>query len=61
MVSNIILLDSVSINEEISGLLDYSRQDVKKFIKEFIQRVETQRSLEIETKKVQQKADKLVK
>jgi hypothetical protein len=41
--------------------LDYSRQDVKKFIKEFVQRVESQRSVEIETKKVQQKYDKLAK
>jgi len=36
MVNNLIQLDSVSINEEISGLLDYSKQEVKKFIKEFI-------------------------
>ena len=52
MVENLIVLDSVSINEEISGLLDYSKQEVKKFIKEFIQRVETQRNVLQETKNV---------
>lgn len=55
------MLDAVSINEELSGLLDYSRQDVKKFIKEFVQRVESQRNLEAETKKVMQKADRVTK
>jgi hypothetical protein len=36
MVQNLVILDSASINEELSGLLDYSRQDVKKFIKDFV-------------------------
>jgi hypothetical protein len=36
MVQNLVMLDSASINEELSGLLDYSRQDVKKFIKDFV-------------------------
>lgn len=53
MVQNLVMLDSASINEELSGLLDYSRQDVKKFIKDFVQRVDTQRQVEAETKKVQ--------
>jgi len=53
MVRNLVALDAVSINEELSGLLDYSRADVKKFIKEFVQRVDTQRNIQIETKRVQ--------
>jgi len=36
MMQNLVMLDSASINEELSGLLDYSRQDVKKFIKDFV-------------------------
>lgn len=43
MVDNLLNLDSASINQEISGLLDYSKKEVKKFIKELIERVETQR------------------
>jgi len=53
MVRNLVALDAVSINEELSGLLDYSRADVKKFIKEFVQRVDTQQNIQIETKRVQ--------
>jgi hypothetical protein len=40
MVENWVNLDSASINQEISGLLDYSKKEVKKFIKDFIERVE---------------------
>lgn len=40
MVENLLNLDSASINQEISGLLDYSKKEVKKFIKDFIERVE---------------------
>jgi hypothetical protein len=40
MVSNLVQLDSASIDLEISGLLDISQKEVKKFIKEFIERVE---------------------
>jgi hypothetical protein len=43
MVENLLNLDSASINQEVSGLLDFSKKEVKKFIKEFIERVETQR------------------
>ena len=43
MVSNLVHLDSASIDLEISGLLDISQKEVKKFIKEFIERVEQTR------------------
>jgi hypothetical protein len=43
MVSNLVQLDSASIDLEISGLLDISQKEVKKFIKEFIERVEQTR------------------
>ena len=46
MVDNLLNLDSATINQEISGLLDYSKKEVKKFIKEFIERVEGQRRYE---------------
>jgi ribosomal protein L18E len=46
MVENLLNLDSASINQEISGLLDFSKKEVKKFIKEFIERVEKQRIYE---------------
>lgn len=46
MVENWVNLDSASINQEISGLLDYSKKEVKKFIKDFIERVENQRRYE---------------
>lgn len=45
MVANLVVLDSASINSELSGLLDYARKDVKKFITELIERVETQRKV----------------
>jgi hypothetical protein len=61
LVSNLVQLDSVSINEEISGLLDFSKKEVKKFITDFIQRVENQRKYEEHSKEVQKKADKLAK
>jgi hypothetical protein len=43
MVANLLNLDSANINQEVSGLLDFSKKEVKKFIREFIERVETQR------------------
>jgi hypothetical protein len=54
MVDNLINLDSASINQEISGLLDFSKREVKKFIKDFIERVENQRKYD-EKLAVQQK------
>ena len=46
MVENLVQLDSASIDLEISGLLDISQKEVKKFIKEFIERVEQTRKQE---------------
>jgi hypothetical protein len=43
MIQNLVQLDTASINQELSGLLDFSKREVKKFIKEFIDRVENQR------------------
>lgn len=40
MVDNMINLDSASINQELSNILDITQREVKKFIKEFIERVE---------------------
>lgn len=40
MVINLMNLDAQSIDQELSGLLDFSKKEVKKFIKEFIERVE---------------------
>ena len=47
MVSNLVQLDSASIDLEISGLLDISQKEVKKFIREFIERVELTRKQEV--------------
>ncbi len=46
MVSNLVQLDSASIDLEISGLLDIGQKEVKKFIREFIERVELNRKQE---------------
>ena len=46
MVQNLVQLDSASIDLEISGLLDISQKEVKKFIREFIERVEQTRKQE---------------
>ena len=59
MVDNLINLDSASINQEISGLLDFSKREVKKFIKDFIERVENQRKYD-EKLAVQQKKDEVL-
>jgi hypothetical protein len=58
MVGTFINLDSASINAEISGLLDFSQKEVKKFIKEFIDKIEGQRRYEFEAAKVKSKTDK---
>ncbi len=36
--------DSSTIKNELSGLLDYSLKETKKFIKEFIEKVESTRA-----------------
>ena len=46
------LLDSSSINAEVSGLLDFSQREVKRFIKELIEKVEAQRKYDFEASKV---------
>ena len=55
MVSNLVQLDSASIDLEISGLLDISQKEVKKFIREFIERVEFTRKQE--TKAIKSKTE----
>jgi len=55
MVSNLVQLDSASIDLEISGLLDISQKEVKKFIREFIERVELTRKQE--TKAIKSKTE----
>lgn len=40
MISNFVQLDPESINEQVSSLLDFSKKEVKAFIKEFVERVE---------------------
>ena len=46
------------INQELSNLLDFTKRDVKKFINEFLQRLEKQRQYEDEVKKVNDAANK---
>ena len=53
--------DASSINETISGLLDFSRKDVKAFISELIERISNQRKYLEESKKVQIRTDKATK
>ena len=55
MVLNLVQLDSASIDLEISGLLDISQKEVKKFIREFIERVELTRKQE--TKAIKSKTE----
>lgn len=40
------------INETLSSVMDFSRKDVKAFISEFIEKIETQRRYEAEAKRV---------
>ena len=61
LVQTVIKEDSTSINETISGMLDFSRKEVKLFISEFIERVETQKRYEVNAKKVQIRTDKATK
>lgn len=42
LVRNVIKEGPTSINETISGILDFSRKETKLFIQEFVTRVETQ-------------------
>ena len=38
--------DSPTINQELSGLMDITNKEIKKFIKDFIDRIEQQRAYE---------------
>jgi hypothetical protein len=50
--------DVITINQELSNLLDFTNRETKKFINSFIERIETQRKYEEEVKKVQAKTNK---
>lgn len=40
ILGNLIHKDVDTINQELSNLLDFTQKDVKKFLKEFIERVQ---------------------
>ena len=61
LVDQLLKQDASSINETISGLLDFSRKDVKNFITELIERIEKQRRYMEESRKVQIRTDKATK
>jgi len=42
--------DAATINQELSNLLDFTQKEVKKFIQEFLERVETNRRYEQQVK-----------
>ncbi len=50
--------DVVTINQELSGLLDFTQKDVKKYINEFIDRVDQHRRYEEQVKQGQKKKTK---
>jgi hypothetical protein len=39
-------LDAVTINQELSNLVDFTQKEAKKFTQEFIERLENQRKYE---------------
>jgi hypothetical protein len=43
-------LDKAGMNKELSGLLDFTDKDIKKFINDFIDKVEQQRKYEEKVK-----------
>lgn len=55
---NLISKDSASINQELSNLLDFTMKENKKYISEFIDRVEQQRKYEEQVKQGQKKKTK---
>ena len=42
--------DAATINQELSNLLDFTQRDVKKFITEFLERIDTSRKYEQQVK-----------
>ena len=44
MFENLCTQDSQAIQKELSGLLDFSLKETKKFIKEFVERIEKVRA-----------------
>jgi hypothetical protein len=61
MVDNLLSLDSASINEQISSLMDFTKKSVQEFIQEFIKRIEFQRKRENDSKAVERKTNKAAK
>ena len=61
LVGTLIYLDPVSINEQLANFIDFTKKEVKAFISEFIDRLETQRKYEEQVKTVQTKTDNMAK
>ncbi|CDW80309.1 activating signal cointegrator 1 [Stylonychia lemnae] len=49
------------INQELSNLLDFTQQQVKKFINSFLERIANQKNYEQQVKQLQQKTNKMSK
>ena len=52
LVSTLMKESPSAINETLSSVMDFSRKDVKAFISDFIDKIETQRRYESEAKRV---------
>ena len=51
-MNQLVTQDASSINETVSGFLDYGRKDVKAFIQEFIEKIQAQNRYDEQAKAV---------